>query len=356
MKILSCFALTLFLTGLLWGDAVSDINSKLSELSKKNIDEDLFSGIAVVVLKDGEPVFEFYDGHTSNSRKSKITSETLFDLASLTKPLCTLAVSADLIQKGTLKLDDPVSLFLPDLLKPVTVKDLLGHTSGLPVYDQFFKLYATIPSYQDKQKALINYANTYPKPVPDKYSDMNYIFAGFIIEKVTGKRLDIAFDGLVKELNYKGTAPLFNPGIKFPSIAATSISKVRGTLNIGTVDDENSHFLEGISGHAGLFASAMATAKWLSFLSSKPWYSKFITEKIGFDVPEGEDSSYGLTAKDDLRGHLGYTGTAFLIDPAKKTIIVILTNRTHPTDEKTNSAKRIRIVRQTVFDMLRSVW
>lgn len=356
MKILSCFALTLFLTGLLWGDAVSDINLKMSELSKKNIDEGLFSGMAVVMLKDGEPVFEFYDGHTSNSKKSKITSETLFDLASLTKPLCTLAVSAHLINKGILKYDDPVQLYLPDLLKQVTLKDLLGHTSGLPVYDAFFRLYKDISIYSDKQKALINYANTYPKPVPNKYGDMNYIFTGFIIEKVTGKRLDKAFDGLVKELNYKGTAPLFNPGIKFPSIAATSISKIRGTLNIGAVDDENSHFLEGISGHAGLFASAMTTAKWLAFLSSKPWYSKFITEKTGFDIPEGNDSSYGLTAKDDLRGHLGYTGTAFLIDPAKNTIFIILTNRTHPTDEKTDSAKRIKLLRQTVFDLLRSVW
>ena len=357
MKKLSYLSLILFLTAGLWGDAVSDTNSKLSELSKKNIDEGLFSGIAVAVFKNGEAVYQFYDGYTSNKKTHKVDADTSFDLASLTKPLCTLAVSAHLINKGILKTDDPVQLYLPDLLKQVTLKDLLGHTSGLPVYDAFFRLYKDITVYSDKQKALINYANTYPKPVPNKYGDMNYIFTGFIIEKVTGKRLDAAFSDMVKELKYEKGVPVFVPEVKpDANIASTSISKMRGTLNTGVVDDENAYLLEGISGHAGSFASALTVGTWLSYLYSKPWYSKFITEKTGFDTPEGEDSSYGLTAKDDLRGHLGYTGTAFLIDPAKNTIYIILTNRTHPTDEKKDSAKRIKLLRQTVFDMLRSAW
>ncbi len=325
----------------------------IHDIVSQNIAEGLFSAAQIAVFEKGTVTFSYHAGRTNLDSGDPITPHTLFDLASLTKPLGTLLMCGYLFTQKKLDSEERISEILPEITKPIRIGDLLAHTSGLPGYDGWFLKYRDLPTIADRKAAIVQYAAEFPKVLPPKYSDLNYLLLGFILEQVSGRSLDDLYAETLTAVGYRGLPPLFiTNGIDLSLVVATSHSPVNGTLNHGRVEDENCQLIGGVCGHAGLFGTAEGIGALLSHLLTIPWYRAFVTEGIGFDRPEPPDSSYGLTATPDMRGHLGYTGTAFLIDLKRDRVIVVLANRTHPTPDKPKMKERLKKFRQAIFDEL----
>ena len=182
------------------------------------------------------------------------------------------------------------------------------------------------------------------------YSDLNYLLLGFILERIFRQPLDAIFKDF-KDSNGLNSALTYDPENSTPK---TAFSKLRNGFPEREVEDENSWFLGGKTGHAGLFGNASEVVRYFERLLETPWFTPTARklDLAGFDRPEGNDSNYGRSADPASFGHLGFTGTAFLIDPDKKTIAALLTNSTHPTPEKPERKERIKKTRQLFFDSL----
>ncbi|HRZ78869.1 MAG TPA: serine hydrolase domain-containing protein, partial [bacterium] len=231
----------------------------------------------------------------------------------------------------------------------VTVFELLSHTSGIKAWLPFDELAGNLTDINDRKKAVTEIIdNSKRNEKTYLYSDLNYILLGFILEKVHGKNLDKIFDDFKKE-NCISSDITFNPVKKVPS---TAFSKLRSGFPDGTVEDENCYFLGGMTGHAGLFASVADTVSYFKTLIGKEWFMKTGTELdfAGFDRPSGTDSNYGKNAQKNLIGHLGFTGTAVLIDPETENVSAFFTNSTHPSPEKPDRKERLKRCRQLFFD------
>lgn len=312
-----------------------------------------------------------------NKETYPVDERTVFDLASLTKPLVTSLCVLALMQEGKLNIDDKLDKFFKmnsSGHKNITLLHLLTHSSGLPAHRLYYKKLVDFPGVERK-KLLIDWIlaeNLIFKPgVDNLYSDLGFILLGIIIEKVSGVGLDeywrrkiITPLDLDKGLFFaskrqKGTEVCVNTG-------TCSWSKIR---LCGIVNDDNCRALGGVAGHAGLFGSTVALLSLcenivLQFKGERehPSYSsenlrKVLSNKIGpwrfgFDTPTGAFSSSGRYFSEMTVGHLGFTGTSFWIDFQRGIAIVLLTNRVI-CGENLTSIKRLRpLVHNTIMEFL----
>lgn len=328
----------------------------IDRICSKQMKDKFFSGAQIVFVKNGQLLYQKNAGTIHFDSLIHVTTDTRFDLASLTKPLCTLPIFAWLVHHHHIQINQPVTDFIPEINQQISLKALLAHSSGYPAYESFYlKLQDKGELYDERKTAIIDHIAQLKNNFPPIYSDINYILLGFVLEQIYQKRLNDIFSEFVHEIGYsQQNPPVFKPQeIDNHRIVATGYSLIRKKICHGTVEDENAYFLEGIAGHAGLFGSATSVAYYLSYLLNQEWFMPFILEGIGFDKPTlSEYSAYGKYPKPYYRGHLGYTGTAFLINSDHQEIAVIFTNRTHPTDTKPRAKERIRSVRQRIFDLL----
>ncbi|MGI6393800.1 MAG: serine hydrolase domain-containing protein [bacterium] len=330
-----------------------NLTKKIEKESKEAIEADHFSAVSISVWKKGVRVLSVNEGWVnSKTPDKKVTEKTVFDLASLTKPLVVLTLFLELEKNGLLNRNWLISKFYPEITREITLFDLLTHKSGLPAYADFFKCKKE-NTLEKKKKRVVEYICKNTKTYSNRYSDINYILLGFVIEKVTGKSLDHSFKELlskkfpsIKSFSY---SPLKN-GVDVSKVAATSFSPHRGRVVQGEVEDENSVYLDGISGHAGLFGTADDISHFYSLLLKDKFYRKVIVEQIGFDKKEGANSNFGSVATTDCSGHLGWSGTAFLICPKDEIVVTILTNRTHSNKFKKEDFTNIKAFRRSVFD------
>lgn len=283
-----------------------------------------------------------------------VTEETLFDLASLTKPLVTATLSLLATQEGLISLSSPLEELMPlpggHFLAKQPFSRLLSHSSGLL---SWAPLYREIPKNNSSrfreilEQRILDLPPDYTPGTTARYSDFGYILAGRIIERVYGKK---SLDRLFKE---KVTDPLQIPHtgyietgetnpLRMQSIASTEMIEGAGVPFTGIVHDEHARYMGGVSGHAGLFGSALSV--WKLVL---PWMGKghFFHPAIladfkrkqpglswtcGWDTPTGDSQSGHLFSENAL-GHLGYTGTSIWMEPGNGRIIILLTNRVHPS-------------------------
>lgn len=295
---------------------------------------------------------------------------TIYDLASLTKVLITGLLCAKLIETGEINLADKAAKYFAEFAteekREITIGNLLTHTSGFPNWKPFY-LFADsrfhIP-HLIAAEPLINPINA--KVV---YSDFNFLLLGFLLEKIYGESLDqIAANEIFAPLNLQNT--FFNPPPDLrPQIAASEkgnefekntciesgyiqsqagaegSDKFRDYQIWGEVHDGNCYFMNGVSGHAGLFSTAEETFKIAQqFLPETTTLLKpetcrlFLTNfteglnearSVAFQLAETPESSAGESLSKDGFGHLGFTGTSLWIDPQKERIFILLTNRTH---------------------------
>ncbi len=321
-----------------------DFFSKLNQEFSNNF----FSGSQWFVFQNGLKKENGFLGFLTENKKIKVSEDSFFDLASLTKPLFTVALFYFLFSKNELKTENKVSDFF-EFKRDISLLQLLNHSSGLPAYLPFFKL---IKTSQNKKKTVLQLIEKTNKVSTKIYSDLNFILLGFILEKVFDKDLKAVFEEFLLETKIQTKINFANPPLSKKDCVATMFSEVRNRIVQGEVEDENAFFLGKEVGHAGLFGSAKDVANYLNQLFEQDWFVDFLTafNGLGFDRAEGENSNYGKNAKFENLGHLGFTGTAFSFDLKQKKTAVFLTNRTHPTPNKPNSKQRIKLLRQLFFD------
>ena len=315
---------------------------------QKNIDSGLYPAYQSASLKNG--VFSCCHGGTFDfDSTEKINDSTQFDLASLTKAIVTVPIFYELFYSKKLSENENISRFFRDFACNVTIVELLNHTSGFPAWLPFYELIPAEKSLEERKKEVVKIIFGHETSDKTKcYSDLNYLLSGFILEKIFNQQIDEIFKNF-KESNNLSFDLTYRPKEKTPK---TAFSKMRGLFPEREVEDENSWFLGGITAHAGVFGNASEVVGYFDKLLKTPWFLP-VAQKLdfaGFDRPEGDDSNYGKSAKKRYFGHLGFTGTAFLVDPETNSTAALLTNSTHPTPEKPERKERIKRVRQQFFD------
>ena len=289
--------------------------------------------------------------------------DTVFDLASLTKPVATAVAIMILVDRDQLDPNDRVSDYLPAFAcggkEDVRIKHLLTHTSGLPPYTSAAALESQHGSpCPDKVIEKICSFEALATPGAEfRYSCLGYITLAEIVRVVTEQDI-AAFSQahIFAPLGMKDTR--FNPPKSWQTrIAATEI--VKETLLRGTVHDPLAQLMDGTSGNAGLFSTASDLSVYCRMLLNggswkgrrvlSPAAVKLLTtaqshgRAYGFDVLSSYSWIKGPSASEETFCHSGYTGTSLVCDPASKTYLIILTNRAHPSDEGTVKPVRRKI-------------
>lgn len=336
----------------------------LSNIITDAIKEKTCSGMAIEVMQNGKPVISEYFGTTSfeeeTEKNEDVTDQHLFDLASLTKPLCTTLLCNTLLEKNLVTLNTSVAdifneyaLNFNKALETVTIKNLLNHSSGLEAWTPIYKF---VKNRSDAYMFVRSRNLEYTTGTKHVYSDLGYIMLGEIIEILMEKRLDHLFElymSEILELHNIKFMPL-NIESDEDKFVSTGFSEIRNKLLFGEVNDENCFALGGVAGHAGLFG----TAKDVCMLSDhirecitgapeKPLinksFAKAMLEKSkvnpewanGWHYPSKEKSSAGQLISPNSIGMTGFTGTSVWIDLDKNITITILANRTiSPTSAK----------------------
>lgn len=292
------------------------------------------------------------------------TLDTIYDLASLTKPLVTGLLCARRIEAREINLASSVSQYLTEFdrtdKQAITIRELLTHSSGLPAWRP---LYILAEGQTDRTLAAIaNLELEYKPGTRVVYSDLGFIVLGLLLERMAGQRFaDLVQSEVFQPLDLKRT--FFNPEMAMQTgIAACETGNVyeremdrdsetsgynnwREELIWGQVHDGNAHFLGGAAGHAGLFSTVHETLALANqFVSSQTkllrpdtceLFRKNLTRGLeearsfGWQLAETKDSAAGADLPGDSFGHSGFTGTSCWNDPHRERAFILLTNRTH---------------------------
>ncbi|MEK7286274.1 MAG: serine hydrolase domain-containing protein [Nitrospirota bacterium] len=398
----------------------------ISQKMQEAVTSGVFPGAVLLVSHKGNICFHKSFGFAQHiPNKVSLTLNTLFDLASLTKPLSTTAAMANLVAAQQIRLNDPVSKFIPGFnlgsKKKVTLAHLLHHSSGLPAWKPYYEEIILqnkthrgfLGSDLAKQKvyemasaeSLINTPGT-----TSLYSDIGFILLGAIIENVVSQPLHrFCEDQIFSKLKCKKTGfPLLGKTIK-GTVAATENCPWRKKVICGEVHDDNAYAMGGAAGHAGLFSTAkevwLLVADWMDSIKGEgsidPLLAKlFVTKKrlpkgtsfgLGWDSPQrgaartirqraeaittatqsipatrrarcrvgrGKDtdilqmkspkSAFGQFSSSKSFGHLGFTGTSIFADCVNDLVIILLSNRVHPT----RNNDKIKMFRPEIHDLI----
>lgn len=321
----------------------------------EGVDRKLYPGGTVWIWRRGVNAMVCSAGTTDYSGKSKVDENTLFDMASVTKPVSCATTVLLLAQEGYFDCSiRSVKGFFPDRdlkhLEDVTLHHLLTHTSGLPAWKDLYSNGQTRAQEIDELFAL-----PLVNPVGTKhvYSCMGYIMLSVVVEAVTGKRIDeIASKRIFAPLGMEnsGYNPKPRPGLK---IAATDNCPYRKCQMIGEVHDGNAYALEGVSGNAGLFSTSADLATYCRALLAgrecggvfplnppvlKRMLTNAIPESIGgqtwgwFTWPNDMLAGGDFVSRSAI-GHTGFTGTCVIIDPEQEAFAILLTNRVCNNDD-----------------------
>lgn len=344
--------------------------TRLDALLAEGVAGFVFPTARAVVLHQGRVVFE----------GGPAPEETLFDLASLTKVMSTTALFLELARDGLLSADAPLRHFLPRATADVRLADLLFHRSGLPAFLPFFadvmKAHPALfeddcsPDVRARARAeVLGRVQNVPVEGPARaravYSDLGFILLGDVVERVGQAPLDHLFaERLARPLGLDAGFRRLSAGLALPPLLApTGTSRPRepapgqeGLWDVdprpgrpGEVDDDNAWVMDGVAGHAGLFATAHAVARFGQAVLDaarvgkgplappEPWGADAetpgSTRALGFDTPSAEGAScgsrFGKAGLKGAIGHLGFTGTSLWIDLDRAVVVALLTNRVH---------------------------
>ena len=348
----------------------------INDMMQKGLRENVFPGAVLLVGQGEDRLFLKAFGKADLFADRSMTVETVFDLASLTKPLATALAVALLVERGRIGLDQPAADWLPVLKDSdkarITIRQLLCHSSGMPAHRLIYMQLKSMAPEERKAAVLHHLAATPLVAEPGTvtcYSDLGFMLLFRLVEAVAGRPMN-AF--LEKELyGPMGLDDLFFVDLASPKrppkpFAATELCPLRNRLLTGEVHDDNAWFAGGVDGHAGLFGTAPAVFQLLRNLVaqvrgcapiplfSQPTLTEFLCGTathplpLGFDRPDGKNSSAGRYFSSRSVGHLGFTGTSFWLDIEKDLCVVLLTNRVHPYRWNT----RLRQFRPRIHDRI----
>ncbi|MGI9470838.1 MAG: serine hydrolase domain-containing protein [Rubripirellula sp.] len=315
----------------------------------RGIEEGQMPGAVVVIADDQQILYQRAFGHRQiEPEREPMTMDTVFDLASLTKPVATATSVMRLIQAGKLDPEAPVSKYLPEFgdqgKDSITVADLLLHVGGL-IPDNALR------DYQDGgEKSWQRICEL--KPVANrgeefKYTDVGFIVLGKLVERVSGVPLDqFAKREIFEPLGM--TTTTFNPDDTL-CLRAAPTEQRNGEWMRGEVHDPRAYLMDGVAGHAGLFSTAGDLVRYGQAmlrngsvgdvvvleeptfrLMTKPRQVPRGSRTFGWDHQSPYSSNRGESLSTSAFGHGGFTGTAMWIDPGKNRVVVFLSNRLHP--------------------------
>ncbi|MFI2652319.1 serine hydrolase domain-containing protein [Micromonospora fulviviridis] len=337
----------------------------------------LYSAAVALIQRDGQPTDLVTVGHLSRyadaagtplapEARQPALDSTIFDLASVTK-LFTTTVLLTLTDEGSLGLDEPIAGWLPTFgdgeRRRITPRHLLTHTSGLPA---LLRLWTDWPDRESRVQAVLRAPLINPPGATFEYSCVGFMVAGLLAERITGHRLpDLVHERICRPLGLTDTGYLPEPD-RAARAAATEYQPDidRGMLR-GSVHDENSWSLGATAGNAGLFGTAADIARFGEMLRQggtvdgvrvlDPNTVAEMTRdhlppaidpgfRHGIGVRIGDPHWMGPLAAARAFGHTGFTGTSLLVDPSRNLVVVLLTNRVHPSREWSDIAAIRRAV------------
>ena len=331
---------------------------QVDQLMQQAVDDGVFPGAVLLVSQNDRCVFHDAFGFRNIIAESPVTTDTVFDLASLTKPLATALAVMVLVQQNKVGLDQNLGDVLPAFKKDpkasIRIKHLLYHNSGLADYKAFYKKIEHLPLKERKaalRKLLVKEPLVHPVGSRVVYSDIGFMILEWLVEEICGKRLDHFVSAII--YNPLGLGNLFfidlQAARKPDVFAATEQCHWRQQIQSGQVQDENAYVVGGVQGHAGLFGTAKDVNSLLGHLLAayhgQPSTQLFQPDMVrlffrrladsdkalGFDTPSSSGSSSGRFFSRNSVGHLGFTGTSFWVDLDRSIVVILLTNRVHPT-------------------------
>lgn len=355
---------------------------KIDSIANEGIRQKAYPGCQILVAKDGKIVYNrCYGKLTYNASSPDVDSNTVYDLASLTKVSATNLAVMKLVDAGKLSLDDKLSKYLPYLKrtnkKNITVREALSHYARLKAFDAYWKtaeesgnLYVGTNPPHDytqigdntyiknsfKEGMLLRIAvSKLEKEQRYLYSDLGFILLADVVERISGQSLDIFMQQqFYSPLQMQSTC--FQPlqhGIDIARIAPTEEDKAfRKQLIRGYVHDPNAAAMGGVAGHAGLFSTASdlfklyqmmldsgsynghqyVSAKTFNTFNSRHYAEHGNRRALGFDKPliNGRSSHVTPMASQSSFGHTGFTGTMVWVDPQYNLVYIFLSNRVYP--------------------------
>jgi len=317
-------------------------------------------GAVLLVGHNGQVMYRKAFGNRAlEPRREPMTVDTIFDIASLTKVVATTTAVMQLVQKGEVRVNDPVAKYIAEFAEngkdDITVRNLLTHFSGLR---EDFDLN---PPWQGRDAGLrLAFAERPPYPPGSRflYSDTNFIALGALVERVTGTSLD-------QYCARKIFAPLqmshtrFLPPASWRSKIAPTEYDEQGKMLRGIVHDPRARRMGGVAGHAGVFSTADDLSKFArALLNGSPILAGDMVEKMttpqqpptaqvlrgfGWDIDSPFSSNRGDLLPVGSFGHTGFTGTSLWIDPTTQTYIILLTNAVHPRGKGSAVALRSKV-------------
>jgi CubicO group peptidase (beta-lactamase class C family) len=343
----------------------SNPKSQISSFLDERIAAGDFPSTVYLVGERGDPVFAGALGNAVVQPQTiPATADTIYDLASLTKPLITGLLCAKLVELGELTLDSSVSHYLREFERTdrqaITVRELLTHTAGFAAWKPLYILAQGGP--ESVAGTIADLRLEYKPGTRVLYSDLGFITLGLLLERLTGKEIiELSQSQIFKPLGLKQT--FFNPEKAMRTgIAACEVGNAyeketcreieaggyqnwRQELIWGQVHDGNAYFLGGAAGHAGLFSTASdALVLANQFLAGRSELLKSQTcqlfctnmteglneaRSVGWQLAATKDSTAGPDLPPESFGHTGFTGTSCWIDPTNERVFILLTNRTH---------------------------
>ena len=357
-------------------DAVSEKLKPAFDLLDRAVKDHAFPGGVLAVGWRGQLTEHAFGRLTYDVKSPKARDSTIYDVASLTKPIVTTSAIMMLVAEERVDLDAPLSRYLPecaggaskgqqsDWRKEMTAGELLLHTAGLPAHREFYK---------DAKGRDAIFRRVCAEPLVAEpgtkveYSDLGFILLGEIVERLTGQTLNqFAHEKIFAPLGMNHS--YFNPprALRAQIAPTENDTAFRKRQLQGEVDDANAFAMGGIAGHAGLFSTAQDISVFAQMMLNGGMYAqeRIFTRSIidqftarvdagnsartlGWDVPTGNSAS-GHYMSPRAYGHNGFTGTSIWIDPEKDLFIILLTNRVYPSAAN----DKIRQVRPALHDAI----
>lgn len=337
--------------------------SKIQEFLLNCRQQKAFSGAAYVIGSASSVCEQGTIGTLRWEGGRPVESDSLWDLASLTKPLVAVALMK-LFESGEFFLNDTIPHFLPEYKdsdkRDITLFQLLTHSSGIPGQQPLYHVAATP---EEMMTAVLHLPLRFAPGTDVEYTSQGFMIVGRILEKIAGLPLDAAVkELLLAPLNMNNTGFL-PPKSVWDHVAATEFCPWRNRMICGEVHDENACVLGGVAGHAGLFSTAGDMASFCRMLLQEgacgekqylnPATVRLMVKNhtpamrlargLGWQAKDPAGSPAGDLFSSASYGHTGFTGTSIWIDPEADLFAVLLTNRVHPS-RSNDSILRIRPV------------
>ena len=355
------------------------LSKELTKLLQNYLTRGLFSAasVGVTVCENSGYLRSFVNaGAAGENDQEPVDQATIFDLASLTKPLVTLPCILNLIDDGKVRWNEPLESLLERPLdqcfKDVELHTLLSHCSGFTAHKNYWKLLKSIEK-ERKSEWLLNEIFRdkleYETGSSHIYSDVGYLLLGTVVKVKSGLDLDKYWESYVAGPAGLGEKLCFGPlneSDRMNGLVSTGHCSWSKRPLMGLVHDDNCRALGGVAGHAGLFGSSEGVLELCeqfldlyhhrqSNLPLSPETFRRAAIKVGnsdwscgFSLPSASGSSSGRHFSANSLGHLGFTGVSFWIDVDKQIIVTLLTNRVRQGDDM----EGIRGMRPALHDVV----